>query len=327
MNAFGPAELKNFLTDIGASTYQEGDQLFVHGGGRKLVESLAEYLRRQGVHLFFKERVIQVSPQDDGSVEILTASAKYTAKQKLIITTGGKTYPKTGSEGDGYELAEKMGVQVSKTVPAMGAIALSDNIFIGLSGISLDQALIEVFLDGKREGKFIGGLVLTHHGLSGPAALNASLAIARGFQKGQPAAIRICFFPDEKEPSLELLDRLPQRLREMLLNRVGVDTKVKTLQITKTQRHTILEMLRGIDLAVTDTGSFENAMVTVGGVCLKEIDPQTMECRRIKNVYFAGEVLDLAGACGGFNIQAAFSTGYLAGISESTNQHNDGPGM
>jgi predicted Rossmann fold flavoprotein len=316
INAFGPEELKLFLSEIGVETYRQGDQLFVHGGGRKLVDSLVKYLHHQGVRIFFNERAAHVRQNiEDNSLEILTQTGKYIAKQKLIITTGGKTYPLTGSEGDGLKIAEELGLKIQPTIPAMGAIALSDNIFIGLSGISLDSVSIEVFLDGKRNGKFRGGLVITHNGLSGPSSLNASLAIARGRQKTHSARIRLDFFPDENERNIDLLDRLPQRLREMLLKRAGVDTKVKSFQLTRLQRRAVQEMLTGIDLEVANTGTFENAMVTVGGVSLKEIDPRTMESRRVKNVYFAGEILDLAGACGGFNIQAAFSTGYLAGIS------------
>lgn len=312
---FGPEELKNFLAEIDVAIYEQGPQVFIAGGGRKLIGSLIAFLNHQHVQILFDQKVTAITPCRENRFNVETASDHFIAHQKVILAAGGKTYPTTGSTGDGFSLAKSLGHQINSPVPAMGTIHLKDSAFSGLAGISLDDVLVEVFFDAKREGKFRGGFLITHHGVSGPAILNASLAIARGLQKKHNVSIRLHFFPDRTPDDLDALESLPQRLREMILKQAGVDLSQKTIQFTRSQRHTILSMLTGWKFEIADTGSWEQAMVTVGGVSLKQVDPKTMQSLLVPGLYLAGEVLDLAGACGGYNIQAAFSTGYLAGIS------------
>jgi predicted Rossmann fold flavoprotein len=315
INVFGPEELKNFLNEIDVDVYEQGPQLFIAGGGKKLIESLVAFLNRQHVEMAFNQNVTAISPRCEGGFNVSTTGEVFVARQKVILAAGGRSYPTTGSTGDGFSLAKSLGHDIHTPVPAMGEIHLKDSPFGGLAGISLEDVLVEVFFDAKREGKFRGGFLITHHGVSGPAILNASLAIARGLQKKQNVSIRLHFFPDRPPTEPDAVESLPQRLREMILQRADVDRSQKNIQFSRVQRHEILTMLTGWKFDVADTGSWDQAMVTVGGVSLKEVDPKTMQSRIVPGLYFAGEVLDLAGACGGYNIQASLSTGYLAGVS------------
>jgi predicted Rossmann fold flavoprotein len=313
--AFGPEELKEFLAQIDVAVYEQGPQVFIAGGGKKLIESLTIFLKRQHVEILLSQNVTAITSLGERRFKVTTANDSFIARQKVILAAGGRTYPATGSAGDGFTLAKSLGHEIRQPVPAMGTIHLKDSVFSGLAGISLDDVLVEVFFDAKREGKFRGGFLITHHGISGPAILNASLTIARGLQKHCKVSIRLHFFPDQTVDDVDVLDSLPQRLREMIMKQAGVDLSARPIQITRSQRHAILSMLSGWNFEVTDTGSWDQAMVTVGGVSLKEVDPKTMQSLLVPGLYIAGEVLDLAGACGGYNIQSAFSTGYLAGIS------------
>jgi hypothetical protein len=314
LTAFDFETLKNFLAKIDVQTYQDGVQLFIRGGGGALTKAFDNHLRRKCVKLLFNHRVTKITRNEETGFDVVTNQDRFVTR-KIILAAGGRSYPTTGSDGDGFTLARELGHDIRTPTPAMGPVQVRDNPFTGLAGISVDGVLVEVCLDGKRAGKFVGGLLITHHGLSGPAILNASLAIARGFQKKQKAEIKIHFFPEERIDDPSALDRLPQRMRVALLTYAGVDLTRKPMQITRGERHRLLEILNGLTLEVTALASWQEAMVTAGGVALNQIDPQTMESKKVPGLHFAGEVLDLAGACGGFNIQAALATGYLAGLS------------
>jgi predicted Rossmann fold flavoprotein len=313
--AFGPEQLTAFLADLGVSLRQEDQMLFVNGGSRALVEGLTQFLHRRQVKTLFDQRVLNIRTAEDGTLEIQTETDSFTALKKVVITTGGKSYPNTGSTGDGLKWARELGHQIITPVPAMGTVFVQEPIFAGLSGISLSDIQLEVLADGKRQGTFTGDFLITHHGISGPVVLNSSLTVARCLQRHKNVQIQIDFFPSVKEIDLETVPPLPHRLEETFLKYVGVDIENKTLQISRTKRHQLSQILKSLKLTVTGTGSWEQGMVTVGGIALNEVNPHTMESRIVKGLYFAGEVLDLAATCGGFNLQAAFATGYLAGIS------------
>ncbi len=312
--AFGPEHLKSFLADLGVSLRQEGQMLFVEGGSRSLVEGLSQFLHRRHVKVLFQQRVRNINPAGDGKFQVQTETGFFTAQKKLVITTGGKSYPNTGSSGDGLKWAYELGHEIVTPVPAMGPIYVQETIFSGLAGISLSGLQLEVLADGKRQGTFIGDFLITHHGISGPVVFDGSLSIARCLQRNKNVHLQIDLFPSVKEIDLDALDRLPHRLRENFIKNAGVNTENKPLQISRPQRHQLIQNLKSLKLTVTGTGSWDHGMVTVGGIALSQIDPTTMESRIVKGLYFAGEILDLAATCGGFNLQAAFATGYLAGI-------------
>jgi len=312
---FGLDQLRKFLTDIGVSVYQENNQLFITGGGRVLVDKLAIYLRRQGVKLFYQQRVKKIASLGDGSFEIKTDDRRFLARRKVILAVGGKSYPHTGSSGDGFTLAGDVGHEIITPVPALGPVHLTKNPFQTLAGVSLPEVMVEVFVGGKREGKFTGGFLITHQGISGPAVLDASLTIARAMQKEKAVSLKINFLPGWAGGDFSVLEKVPHRLRDVLLKLAGIESGQSGYEISSSRRHRLVQVITGLQVDVANTGSWDQAMVTAGGVSLKQVDPRTMESRLVRGLYFAGEILDLAGRCGGFNIQAALATGYLAGSS------------
>ena len=319
MMAFDFDALQNFLDRLGAQSYQNEDQLFIRGGGRVFVDALGGELRNLGVKVMLSQRVAKIiysgqvhTETDQAFFDVITEKDRYLAR-KVILALGGRSYPITGSSGDGFRLARELGHNVVTPTPAMGPIRVKKNPFAGLAGISLERVRVEVFLDSKRVGSFEGGLLLTHHGLSGPAILNASIEIARGFQKKQLAEVKIYLFPDERIDDPFAVDKLPKRIRNQVLAGLGVDLMKKPIQFTRTQRHELLEFLNGFKLEVAELSAWEEAMVTAGGVALSEVDPKSMASKKVDGLYIAGELLDLAGNCGGYNIHSAFATGYLAG--------------
>jgi hypothetical protein len=325
--AFGRDQVIEFLRGLGISLCEESSRLYVNGGARAFVNALARLLEDSRVRVFFNERVERVGLGPTGAFEIITLNGRFVARRKVIIAAGGNSYPTTGSNGDGFTLARQLGHDIVAPLPAMGPIRLSENPFTGLAGVSTPEVGVDVDADGKSRGKFVGGLLVTHHGLSGPVILDASLVLARCLQAGKSPSVTIDFLPAVERNSLDTQLRsdaaptaalrvLPRRLRDRLLKHAGVEVQAGKVQLTRANRHRLIETLKSLTLPVANTGSWQQAMVTVGGVSLKQIDPATMESRLVKGLYFAGEVLDIAGNCGGFNIQAALSTGYLAGMNQ-----------
>ncbi len=312
--AFGPEQLEQFLAECDIHLVREGAQCFVGGGGSLLVDGLRTWLRRCGVRVFCDHHVTHVTPMAEGKFEITTENDRFIASTKVIITAGGKSYPRLGTEGDGFAIARELGHKIMPAMPAMGPIHVREPFFGGLAGISLPDVEVEVLADGKREGKFRGGFLVTHSAISGPAILNASLVVARALQREKSVLLQINFLPSAGEDVLERFGELPQRFRDTLKGLADIEDK-NMAQVSKAKRRRLVQLLTQMRLTVASTGSWDEGMVTVGGVSLKEVDPRTMESKIVKGVYFAGEVLDLAGHCGGYNIQAALSMGYLAGSS------------
>jgi len=313
--AFGPEQLTEFLAEGDVTLIYEGVQCFIAGGGNRLIEGLRKILRQRQVTVLCDQQITQIQPQDDGMFQIITQTDRFVARKKVILTTGGKSYPSLGSTGQGLTIASQLGHHITNLTPAMGPVRIQESYFENLPGISLPEVEVDVLADGKREGTFTGGFLITHHGISGPAILNASLTIARAIQKNKSVTLKINFLPAVDEKDLwDAFQKFPTRFREMISRTADIEGKVFS-QISKAHRHQLVQLLTQMKLTVVETGSWDECMVTVGGISLKEVDPRTMESKIVKGLYLAGEILDLAGICGGYNIQAAFSTGFLAGNS------------
>ncbi|MCL2168830.1 MAG: NAD(P)/FAD-dependent oxidoreductase [Defluviitaleaceae bacterium] len=278
-----------------------GEEAFGESGG------IAGQARNDGVlgdgDLFFIEFE---------SGEILTASS-------CIIATGGLSYPATGSTGDGLRFAESFGHGVVKTRPALTPLVCSDGWVPDLMGLSLSN----VSIDGHA-----GELVFTHFGISGPLALTISCHITK-----YPATIALDLLPDMDKPALDakLLEiftknqnrdlknaleaLLPKRLTPIIITLAGIDNNKKVNSTTKSERADLVTQIKSLKLTITGNKGYGEAVITAGGVGIDQIDPSTMESKLIPRLYFAGEVLDLHALTGGYNLQIAFSTGHLAGLS------------
>jgi hypothetical protein len=243
----------------------------------------------------------------------------------VVVATGGITYPVTGSTGDGFHIARSLGHSVTDAGPALTAVHIQNYSFSDLAGISFTDVAISLARAGQKTRRHTGDLLLTHSGLSGPGILDFSRFIRPG------DTLKISFLPgvDNQKVKEALLDRiaaagnakvrsvltaynLPERLVNTLLTLAGIGLDLTGAHLSRKDRSALIELLTGCPFVVDRLGGIHEAMVTRGGVSLAEINPKTMESRLIPGLFFVGEVLDIDGDTGGYNLQAAFSTAALA---------------
>ena len=243
----------------------------------------------------------------------------------LVLATGGASYPGTGSTGDGYRLAKSLGHTIEALAPALTPVFVDPNPFGELAGISFDSLNFSLWREGKKVGSHRGDILFTHNGLSGPGILDYSRFMregdsirlsfagpATGDQFEKDLAGKLALYPVSQVKTIILQYKIPERLVMTLLRQSGIPDDMTCAHISRMQRKTLVTNLLEFPVRVSKLGGFREAMVTRGGVSLKEIDPKTMMSRLVPGLYFAGEIIDIDGDTGGYNLQAAFSTGYLA---------------
>ena len=289
----------------------------------EILDILVKDFAAAQVEIRCEDPVLEVSARDEG-FSIRTDRATYRAGQ-LVIATGGITYPATGSTGDGYVFARTLGHSVTEVSPALAAVTIEDYRFSDLAGISFTDVIISLYCAGQKVRRHTGDLLLTHSGLSGPGILDLSRFIRPG------DTLRVSFLPsvDHQKVRETLLSRisasgkarvrtvltgfdLPERFVNKLLTLAGIDPDMTGAHLSRKDRSALIELLTGCPFVVGRLGGVHEAMVTRGGVSLPEIDPKTMESRLVHGLFFVGEVLDIDGDTGGYNLQAAFSTAALA---------------
>jgi predicted Rossmann fold flavoprotein len=306
----------------------------------KATDVLAALLRRlgrSGCHLALEEPLRDLDPIA-GGFRLTTAKQELTAAS-VILTTGGQSYPGSGTTGDGYRLAAKLGHMIVPPRPALTPVTVEAAWVRSLKGITVPHVsvrVLETHGDSSQAGKSRtlatrrGSFLFTHWGLSGPVVLDVSRQIS-GHPHPRQLAIECDFLPTINEPALEALlrersasagkrqlvsilpEELPRRLSETLLALAGLTPEHKAAELSKAGRARLMQLIKRNLLPVTGTLGFEKAEVTAGGISLDEVDSRTMQSKRVPGLYLAGEVLDLDGPIGGYNFQAAFSTGWLAG--------------
>lgn len=250
---------------------------------------------------------------------------------RVILATGGMSYPLTGSTGDGYRMAKELGHTVTELKPSLVPLTVHEGFCSRLAGLSLKNVTLSVFEDGKKKPVFseLGEMLFTHFGVSGPLVLSASSHMRYMGKKHYTAAIdlkpalsreqldrRILRdFENEKNKDLSnALDRLlPKSLIPVVISLSGIDPHEKINQISREQRQRLCDTVKHLSLTVTGFRPIEEAIITSGGISVKEVDPATMESKLIKGLFFAGEILDTDAYTGGFNLQIAFSTAFAAG--------------
>lgn len=333
-NAFTNFDLMYMIEDLGCKLcIQRGNRVFpLSERSIDIINVLEKELKRLNVKILLDTAV--------NDFEIKTDVCKGLKSPKIesdcvIIATGGLSYPTTGSTGDGHRFAEKLGLRVEKCTPSLTPIN-SDNSFVKeLQGLSLKNVNLSIF-DKKNKELFSkqGEMLFTHFGISGPLVLTASAIVGDILGKEnlrakidlKPAlsveqldARVLRDFEEQKNKSFKnsLNGLLPKTVIPVIigLSQIKEDTVVN--QITAKQRRMLVDIIKGFELNLTSLRGFNEAVITRGGVCIKEINPKTMETKRIKNLYFAGEVIDIDAMTGGFNLQLAFSTGYAAGYAAS----------
>jgi len=251
----------------------------------------------------------------------------------VIVATGGASYPGTGSTGDGYRLAESVGHSIVPIRPALVPLETAGDIAPRLQGLSLRHVTVRVWVDGEKQAEAFGEMLFTHFGLSGPIILSLSKGVVDALRQRQDVVLSIDLKPalDERKLDARLLrdldthgkqqfrtllkGLLPRKLIPVCIDLTGISPGKVGHQITAQERERLRKWLKDVRLQVTGYRPIAAAIITAGGVDTREINPRTMASRRVEGLYFAGEVLDVDADTGGYNLQAAFSTGWVAGRS------------
>jgi len=326
---FTPEETAAFFGEhAGGTQLEAGKYLLGRENAKTFAARFPQTLEKMGVQIRRGARALEIKKSDAFIVRSETGAENFDA---VILTTGGLAYPRTGSSGDGFGYAKAFGHAITECVPALSPINVKENVG-ACAGISPRSAAIKA-ASGKENIHTSGDVLFTHRGISGPAALDASAFVARALAEKRAVTIEIDFMPDVAADALEkradyrirengakeaanvFSEFVPRQLFETAFKIVGADPSKKCAVLTRDERRKIVKALKSLPLTPTGVGGFDEAMVTSGGVAIAEVDKSTMESRIMPGLYFAGEILDYDGPTGGFNIQAAISTGYLAGAN------------
>ena len=331
LNAFSPSDVKAFFEAHGVPLKTErGNRVFpVSDKAADIVEALRRAADEAGVH-FVHAAVRAVRPEGDGFLVEANGTHRY---DRVIVATGGASYPLTGSTGDGYRFAKALDIPVTALRPSLVPLETEEGDAAEMQGLSLKNTALTV--TDRESGKAVytdfGEMLFTHYGVSGPMILSAS-AHLRDMQRDR-YVLHLNFKPALDDATLDarlladfrkyanrdfanaLSDLLPQKLIPVVVRRSGIDAQKKVNLITRAERQALTAVLRDFTLTVKRPRPLAEAIVTAGGVDLSAISPKTMEAKQLPGLYFCGEVLNLDAYTGGFNLQIAFSTGYLAGES------------
>ena len=337
---FSP-ELMEFFAANGLELVKErGGRVFPGSGrARDVVATFTGWLEEHNVSIRPGSRVSQLLI-NGGRIEGVLCNGNSVYGQKVVLATGGASYPATGSSGDGYRLAKQAGHTIITPRPALVPVETAGNIAARLAGLHLRNISVSLFIDNKKKGAEFGELLFMKYGLSGPVILTLSTIIVDALTLGKKVDLHLDLKPalDRKKLDARLLRDFARRHKEpmdsvlrglMAQKMVPVclaETEISPTrlagEVTARERKRLLQWLKSIVFSVTGFRGFKEAIVTAGGVKLAEVNPRTMESKKCDGLYFAGELLDLQADTGGYNLQAAFSTGWLAGLSAAESLHN-----
>ncbi len=290
----------------------------------EVIEIFKRDLMKNDVRIYYNTKVKDLIINDNTIKGIVTEEGKEVLADKVIITTGGKSHPTTGSDGSMFEILQNHGHTINNFYPALIPLVTKDGFVKNLQGVAMKEVVISTTIKKKKIQRQ-GDMIFTHFGISGPGVLKFSSYINKLLKDGE-VNIKIDFLPDISKDELSKIIRgsnksilnnlkeyLPQNFIKEILNILNL-TEVKVAELKKEDELKLIEYIKEMGLTVEDTITIKAAMVTSGGVSVKEINSSTMESKKIKNLFFAGEVIDIDAETGGFNLQMAFSTGYLAGM-------------
>ena len=336
--SFTNEQVISFFEELGVRTKVErGGRVFpVSDHSSDVIQALKKEMERLEVKINLnaevKELRIEKRPSGETVTGILLASGKKISGDAVIVATGGISYPSTGSTGDGYRFARKCGHKVSELSPSLVPMEVKEWYAGELMGLSLRNIEIRI-TDGKKKlYQEFGEMLFTHYGVTGPVILSASSIVGKKL-KDKELTLHIDLKPALTEEQLDkrvlrefeanhnrqfknAVDSLfPAKLRPVMVELSGIPEEKKVHEITKEERLRFVHLVKDFTMTLTGLRGYNEAIITKGGVSVKEIDPGTMESKLVKGLYFAGEVLDLDAVTGGYNLQIAWSTGYLAGIN------------
>ena len=332
---FTNEELLQVLHDAGLETKVErGGRVFpASDSALDVRNTFMKLMKHYGVDVHLEEPVKKLLVDDGVVTGVVTDKETYHA-DAVVIATGGKSYPATGSTGDGYILAAQVGHKITDIRPSLVPIVTEESWVKDLMGISLRNVELSVVAKNKVQAKMFGEMMFTHFGITGPIVLSLSHTVGKLMRKknigtiGLDINLKPALSPETLDKRLQkdfdlyskkqlingMKDLLPSRLIPLIIELAGIDPQKPINQISKEERQQIGYMLQHMPLTVKGLRPVEEAIVTAGGISLKEFNPKTMESKLVKGLYGAGEVLDIDAFTGGYNLQAAFSTGYVAAM-------------
>lgn len=312
---------------------ERGGRIFpVSDKAKDVVDTLVKIFTEAGGKLQLDTKVIEILAKDGQVTGVKTISGVYPA-DAVILAAGGASYPGTGSDGGGAKLAAKLGHKIVPLRPSLVPLESDYPYVDDLQGLSLRNVQGTLTADGEKIGSEFGEMLFTHFGVSGPIILSLSNLAAKALDEGKEVELHIDLKPALSEEKLDariqrdftqyskkqlangMKDLLPQRLIPVVCDMAYLDEEKFINQISREERHRLLAALKNFCVPITSTRPLAEAIVTAGGVSVKEINPKTMESKLIRGLYFAGEVMDVDGYTGGYNLQAAFSSGHAAGMA------------
>jgi predicted Rossmann fold flavoprotein len=335
LKQFPPESLISFFENHGLKMHSPlGLQVYpVTEKAVDVVNCLQKTVQDSGITIFTESNIDSLVVCNQQITGVITGELQYNA-QSVIIAAGGMSHAELGANGSGFGLAKGAGHTIVKPVPALAGLR-SDELWPSqCSGLSIDPAVVYIEDSKYRSYKKRGAVLFTHKGISGPATLNVSKYVSKLLENESSVKIRIRPLPDSTREEFAaflikaqqkmgptrlrilLSDSLPARLVNQIMILAGIDLEIRAADVKKESKNRLLELLDiGLPLLVNSTDDFSSAMVTSGGVSTDEIDSHSMQSKSVKGLYFCGEVIDVDGPCGGYNLQWAFSSGYMAGVA------------
>ena len=338
---FNNQDIIKMLEKEGVHTKVErGNRIFpTSDKSMDVLNALLKTLKKLNVKIKTNTKVKEILVQENTVCGVITENNEKIEAQKVILATGGKSYPATGSTGDGYEMAKKLGHTITEIKGSLVPLKMYEvGICKEIQGLSLKNVKIHIKTENKKIYEDFGEMLFTHFGVSGPIILSASAVMLRykninKLLSEQKVKLQIDFKPALTNEKLDariqrdfekmknkqfknsLNELLPQKLIPVIIEKSGIDSDKHVNEITRTERLNLVALLKNFELIIKDFKEIEEAIVTAGGISIKEINPKTMESKLISGLYFAGEIIDVDAYTGGFNLQIAYSTGYTAGMN------------
>lgn len=335
-------DIIRFLKSQGLEVKEErGNRIFpVTDKSLDVLECFKKRLKELNVEIVYNTKVTEIIPKNEkGILQVKTVDNKLFEAEKVVLATGGKSYPLTGSTGDGYKIAQKLGHTVTPIRPSLVPLECYDKKMCkDLQGLSLRNVRIEIknIENNKVIYEDFGEMLFTHFGVSGPTILSGSAHLVRyknieELLKSKKIILKIDFKPALSEEKLDerilrdfsefknkqfknsLEKLLPQKLIPIIIEKSKINPDKKVNEITKQERKNIVKLLKNFEISISAFGPIDEAIITSGGINIKEINPKTMESKLVPGLYFAGEIIDVDAYTGGFNLQIAYSTGFTAG--------------
>ncbi|MBU2528509.1 MAG: NAD(P)/FAD-dependent oxidoreductase [Candidatus Omnitrophota bacterium] len=312
-------------TERGGRVFPESDK------SDDIIRALLDLASKNGVKVIKKSPVKKLILKDGAVSGVETSQGEIYEADSVILATGGASYPSTGSTGDGYRMAEAAGHSLIQPRPALVPIETSGNTAKKLQGLSLKNVSVSVFSGGRKKAEEFGEMLFTHFGLSGPVILTLSRLFSESLTSGAETEVSIDLKPALDHKKLDdrilrdlksfgkqrmktiLKNLLPKKMIPVCLSLNGISPDKEGNSVTADERKKLRVWLKDFRLGVSGCRGLDEAIITKGGITVKEIDPQTMASKLVKNLFFAGEIIDMDAETGGYNLQAAFSTGFVAG--------------